>query len=326
MTSIKKPEMRICRLGLVFALATLCGEPTIAGGIGVLGDSYSDEYQFYPPHRSTARNWVEILAETRGLDFGPMSESSRDEPRNAGFAYNWARSNASSSDLIASGQHTGLAAQMARGEVSIAVVFIGGNDVIHALHASSPSSALEGLGRRASKNVTIAVEAILSASPEAKVLLVTVPDVRDLPEFRVPVRDGSLDRAVADAAAAELDVINTEIRKIARSNPRVALLDFARITRISSYLAPETLSIAGHRVDRISPGDSVDHLFLADVRHLGTVGQGVFAKMVVDTLNTKLGTKIPPLIDREIITFAERVNSSIAASEPIAQKTNAQGQ
>jgi len=25
-------------------------------GIGVLGDSYSDEYQFYPPDRSTARN------------------------------------------------------------------------------------------------------------------------------------------------------------------------------------------------------------------------------------------------------------------------------
>ena len=40
------------------------------GGIGVLGDSYSDEYQFYPPHRSTARNWVEILAATRGVDFG----------------------------------------------------------------------------------------------------------------------------------------------------------------------------------------------------------------------------------------------------------------
>ena len=40
------------------------------GGIGVLGDSYSDEYQFYPPDRRTARNWVEILAATRGLDFG----------------------------------------------------------------------------------------------------------------------------------------------------------------------------------------------------------------------------------------------------------------
>src|SRR4051812_47403442 len=43
------------------------------GGIGVLGDSYSDEYRFYPPDRSAARNWVEILAEHRGLDFGPYA-------------------------------------------------------------------------------------------------------------------------------------------------------------------------------------------------------------------------------------------------------------
>src|SRR3954471_836879 len=58
------------------------------GGIGVLGDSYSDEYQFYPPHRSTARNWVEILAATRGLNSGRFSTQSRGEPRNQGYEYN----------------------------------------------------------------------------------------------------------------------------------------------------------------------------------------------------------------------------------------------
>ena len=52
---------------------TGCGTREWRGGIGVLGDSYSDEYQFYPPHRSTARNWVEILAATRGLNFGRFS-------------------------------------------------------------------------------------------------------------------------------------------------------------------------------------------------------------------------------------------------------------
>src|SRR3954454_21544701 len=82
------------------------------GGIGVLGDSYSDEYQFYPPHRSAGRNWVEILAATRGLNFGTFSTASRGEPRNQGFAYNWARSEATTDDLIAAGQHTGLAQQV----------------------------------------------------------------------------------------------------------------------------------------------------------------------------------------------------------------------
>src|SRR5436190_15393570 len=96
--------------------AALAGPP---GGIGVLGDSYSDEYQFYPPDRSTARNWVEILAATRGLDFGRFSTTSRGEPRNAGYAFNWARSDATTDDLIAGGQHTGLAAQVKRGDVQV---------------------------------------------------------------------------------------------------------------------------------------------------------------------------------------------------------------
>src|SRR3954451_15363333 len=100
------------------------------GGIGVLGDSYSDEYQFYPPDRSTARNWVEILAATRGLDFGAFTRRSRGEPRNQGFAYNWARSDAATDDMIRSGQHTGLAAQVASGEVKLVCMIIGGNDFI----------------------------------------------------------------------------------------------------------------------------------------------------------------------------------------------------
>src|SRR3954466_10179274 len=86
------------------------------GGIGVLGDSYSDEYQFYPPDRTTARNWVEILSELRGLDFGPFSTTSRGEPRNQGFAYNWARSDATTDDMIAGGQLAGLSSQVAEGK------------------------------------------------------------------------------------------------------------------------------------------------------------------------------------------------------------------
>src|SRR5215831_19716891 len=126
---------------LLLPLALLLAPPATAragtlGGIGVLGDSYSDEYQFYPPHRSTARNWVEILATTRGLNFGRFSTASRGEPRNQGYEYNWARSDATTDDLIATGQHTGLAAQVARGEVSVVVIFIGGNDFIYALAAN----------------------------------------------------------------------------------------------------------------------------------------------------------------------------------------------
>src|SRR3954453_2263910 len=146
------------------------------GGIGVLGDSYSDEYQFYSPHRSTARNWVEILAATRGLNFGRFSTRSRGEPRNQGYEYNWARSDATTDDLIATGQHTGLATQVARGEVNLVVVFIGGNDFINAMKTRDPAAALQQVGPRAEANLELAVATILEAHPDVKVVIITVPN------------------------------------------------------------------------------------------------------------------------------------------------------
>src|SRR3954447_6027774 len=84
-------------------------------GIGVLGDSYSDEYQFYAPDRSTAENWVEQLAADSNANLGGFSTSDPAGPRNAGFEYNWATSAATSSDMIAGGQLSGAAAQAASG-------------------------------------------------------------------------------------------------------------------------------------------------------------------------------------------------------------------
>ena len=169
------------------------------GGIGVLGDSYSDEYQFYPPDRTTARNWVEILSAMRGLNFGPMSPASRGEPRNQGFAYNWARSDATTEDLIATGQHTGLAGQVARGEVKVVVMFIGGNDFIHALQSPDPGANLDDVLARASRNFCGAFETILSANSEVKLVVATLPDLRTLPEFAGPIREGRLSSSLATA-------------------------------------------------------------------------------------------------------------------------------
>src|SRR5262249_51174168 len=100
--------------------------------IGALGDSYTDEYRFYPPDQSRARNWVEILSATRGLDFGAFSTRSRGEPRIQGFAFNWARYDATSSDMVRN-QLPGLTSQVASGRVKYAGVFIGGNDFLYFL-------------------------------------------------------------------------------------------------------------------------------------------------------------------------------------------------
>ena len=82
--------------------------------MGVMGDSLSDEYRFYPPDRSQARNWVELLGAKRIVNFGAFSMGSRGEPRNAGFADNWARSDATTSDMLGN-QVPGLLGQVRSG-------------------------------------------------------------------------------------------------------------------------------------------------------------------------------------------------------------------
>jgi phospholipase/lecithinase/hemolysin len=291
----------------VFTLALLAPMATAdagwRGGIGVLGDSYSDEYQFYAPHRSTARNWVEILAVTRGLNFGPFTTSSRGEPRNQGYAYNWARSDATTADLIATGQHTGVAAQVARGEVDLVVVFIGGNDFINAMKAPDPVAAFEDVGPRAEANLRRAAETILTARPDVKLVVVTVPDIRDLPEFREPLRAGRLPLAHA-AATAAIRRYNARIKALAAREARLTVLDLDWVTRVAGRIDPECVRVAGRRIVRSHSSNDPDHLFLADVRHPGTVGQGLFAILLVATINAKFNARVPLLSEGEILEFA----------------------
>lgn len=273
-------------------------------GIGVLGDSYCDEYQFYPPDRSTARNWVEILAATRSLNFGRFTTDSRGEPRNQGYEYNWARSDATTDDLIRTGQHTGLAAQVARGEVQVVYVSIGGNDFIGAMKAADPLPALEEVLPRAIENYREAVETVLAAHSDARLILATLPDIRYLPEFAGPIRSGQIPAHVADRFTAAMKQFNDRIRTITASNPRVALIDFDLTAKLANLIDQSTICIAGVRLDREQPRNDLGHFFLADSRHPGTLGQGLIAQVFIETLNTRFDAGIQPLTNDELVRFA----------------------
>lgn len=276
-------------------------------GIGVMGDSYSDEYQFYTPHRNTARNWVEILAETRGLNFGRLSLVSRGEPRNQGYEYNWARSDATTESLIATGQHTGLAAQVARGDVSIVFVFIGGNDFINATRGPDPAAAAREVLPRAMGHFRTAVETVRNASPNLRLVLSTLPDIRDLPEFAAPIRDGRLSRDVADTFTDAMRKYNAHVRAIAGSDPRTALMDFERMVLVANLFRHRAVRVAGLQLDREVGADDVGHFFLADDRHPGTLANGMVAILAVETLKTRFGLKIAPLRDVEVVEYARRL-------------------
>jgi hypothetical protein len=281
----------------------------LQGGIGVLGDSYSDEYQFYSPDRSKARNWVEILAETRKFNFGEFTTKSREEPRNQGYAYNWARSEATTDDMIAAGQHTGLAAQVARGEVGLAVVFIGGNDFIAALKSSDPPAAAREVTPRAIRNVREAVHTLLNASRDVRVVVATVPDVRDLPEFAVALGNGQLSRAWADSVTVATRRFNSAVRAMVVGEPRIAVADLDLYARVANLVSADAITFGGRRIDRSAIGNGPECVFLADRRHAGTVGQGMLARILVDTINARFGAGIEALSDREILEFAQSAST-----------------
>jgi len=286
---------------MVFAGAARAG---VVDGIGVIGDSYSDEYQFYPVDRTSARNWVEILAEARGLNFGKFSTGGRGEPRNQGYEFNWARSGATTDDVIAGGQHTGLAAQAARGEVTLACVFVGGNDFIFAMKSPDPAEALREVLPRALRNYRTIVDTVLNASPDVKVVLTTLPDVRDLPELAERIRTGALPQTVADAYTAAIEKFNAQIHSIGLRERRVAVMDLALAMSVANRLSREWVFVAGQRIDLRIPGNGPRHAFLADGRHLGTLGQGMLARLFIVTVNLRFKAGLAPLKDRDLLALA----------------------
>jgi GDSL-like Lipase/Acylhydrolase len=269
--------------------------------IGVMGDSYSDEYEFYPPDRSRARSWVEILARARGLNFGAFATESRGEPRNQGFAHNWARSDADTTDLIRDGQHLGLAGQVARGEVGVVVIFIGGNDFIHALASEDRSGVADQILQRAIRNLDLAVKTVLDASPTVQVFVATVPDILELPMFAAPIRSGHLSPSVVTAYSKAISRYNWHIRQETLTNPRIALVDLSLATRLAPRPDGTHAVLLGRRLDWIRPANDLDHAFLADARHISTLVQGMLANYVINALNARLHARIKPLSLGEIL-------------------------
>lgn len=274
-------------------------------GIGVIGDSYSDEYQLHTGACKVARNWVEILAELRGLNFGEFSATSRDEPRREGFAHNWARADATTTQAIETGQHTGLAAQAADGQVQVALIFIGGNDFLNALLSSHPMPQIEQALENTTTNLDLIVDTLKQASPRLLIMLVTVPDVRNLPEIADLLRQGRLSETMAQACSEAISKYNAHIRSLSRSDPQLLLIDVDLTSKLLLGIGADSIPFGDGRLDVAHPGNDSKHVFLADGRHLGTLAQGMFAQMFLECLRAGLDAPIASLTPEEVKRFAD---------------------
>jgi hypothetical protein len=281
--------------------------------VGALGDSYTDEYRFYPPDRSLARNWVEILAATKRVSFGPFTTTSRGEPRDQGFAFNWARSDATSVDMVAN-QLPGLTAQVASGQVAYAWIFVGGNDFLYFLRgvhdgsipASSAQATLDQVEARAEANLGQAVDGVLAASPTVRVVVGTLPDVAALPIVQQAA--APQEQAIVAATSQAIRKYNAAIQRRAGGDPRIAVVDLA-LSTAELGLVSGPVPYGGTAIDVRTPGDDYHHFFLADRIHIGTVAQGIIADSFVSAVDGRFGAHIAPLSPRQIVAFARRAQA-----------------
>lgn len=286
-----------------------------APSMGALGDSLSDEYRFYPPDRSQARNWVELLGAKRILNFGPFSLRSRGEPRNAGFAQDWAQSQATSADMVAN-QLPGLLSQVRSGQVGLVSVIVGDNDFGHFLEsapalASDPQALmgrLEQVTASAEMNLDATVNAVLGANPNVKVVVGTIFDISQTPAVQsLAGAFGAQGQQLLQATSEAIGAYNAHVRAVAASNPRVALADLEAVDAAITAQAAQsggTLTYRGFTLQVATPGDAPNHLLLADGYHPGTVGQGLMADTIVSALDQTFNLPIRSLSLDQIIHLA----------------------
>jgi len=266
-----------------------------------MGSSTTDEYEFSSLH-PTARNWVEMLATTHNWNFGSFTTDSRGEPRNQGYEYNWARVGATTGGLLTEGQDTGLAAQVASGNVTLAFLWIGTNDFRNVLNATVPPASLPPtVVPNAVANFTTALNTVLAADPNVKIVVATTYDEADLPYVRKRLGSGQLSQDLVNQVSSGIQDYNAQITAIANTNPHIAVTDLFGL--LGGIMAADQFSFAGLPMDRINSNAQPDHFYVDDF-HPGTIGQGLIANAFVDTIDAQFGADAPRLTDAEILGVA----------------------
>ena len=282
-------------------ISVLSARADLLHGIGAVGSSTTDEYQFSSLH-PTARSWVEILATTHGWNFGSFTTISRGEPRNQGYEYNWARVGATTGGLLTQGQHTGLAAQVASGNVTLASLWIGTNDFRNVLNAPVPPASFSStIVPNAVANFTTALNTVLATDPNVRMVVATTYDEAVLPYVRKRLEAGQLSQALVDQVSLGIEDYNAQITAIANADQRVAVTDLFGL--FEEIMAPDQFSFGGLPMDRINSDAQPDHFYVDDL-HPGTIGQGLIANAFIDSINTRFGADVPRLSNREILGVA----------------------
>jgi phospholipase/lecithinase/hemolysin len=318
--------------------------PAWSLNMGAVGDSLTDEYLGYPAPITAgvtdfaARNWVQILAETRGaqLNFGALSldQNERGEPRSKGYEYNWARAGATATTpgLLGSfglpdftplaQQVAGLRPTVQAGTVDVVFSGIGSNDFLvrNGIFGNLPAKPLSGPDYDAWENNLI--NSIftplddLHAAGADHILIGLIPGTADSGSNGNAALRAAIDHAngrlIEGAAERGYRIVdwfgwqNDPNRVDALGNLLVGDLIIHPDAASAADLVPAGTPGAGacNSQGMCAGPTHALHRTVEDGIHPNTIVQGLMANEILAALNAELGENIPLLTDNELIALS----------------------
>lgn len=322
--------------------------------IGVIGDSLSDEYQgavsFLP-----GQTWTEQTQADARISMGANEDdpSVRGEPRNDGFALNWARFGQAALTLqwsspevkdnpnVPASQKTdprlqtigqfdaqiqGLGAQIAAGEVDVALVWIGHNDLFirQFIGYEQDGGQQAFFGALITKIVTAAatLRAYASADPQdikAKVAIIGLAGAAS-------ALNPALSQAAAGAGITFIDPFNTAVSAIVSEQATTGSYDVAgtdllpftivftptfqatpKIASLSDLAFPGTgpcgFNPATNSIGCATPAYAEPFVHYDGV-HPNTLYMGVVGNQIVTDVNTEFGFAMQTISEAQLLDTA----------------------
>jgi lysophospholipase L1-like esterase len=305
--------------------------------IAALGDSITDEYQFYAPYRTGAENWSEILATARAsqITFGDFSTNTRGETRNQGYAQDWARSGATAQGPDVSGANTTFVQQYQGGfapglpglltqpggvsNIDVVNILIGGNDYMRALENAAKNPTPENFATQfllANAGIESAVETVVpllqSANPNLHVIIDATPNISLTPVLKtvisiLPPNDQTLITAAITAFAESL---GKDLQTFAQNTPKTGFVDVDDL--FQNFVANPVIN--GVYVNPNVGGPLATDLFVGDGFHPGTVAQALLANAIIGQIDKFFPNAVTPLSNQEIVNIAN-------AAQPVTTAT-----
>jgi lysophospholipase L1-like esterase len=302
-------------------LAALTVVPSITafgglGKLGAMGDSLTDEY-WDSGVATYASNWVSILVQFRGIDMGPTAAqagtNSWGTPRNQGYEFNWALSGATSADLLAEGQDTGLAAQASSDGVSNAVLDIGANDFNPAesdayeemYFGELTPSGIQSYVSQTVSNIETALVTVQAAG--ILVVLGTIPDPGITPAVDEYFPSAINRQIVSDA----IQNANSGLKNLAQKY-QVPLMDwyglqsavFGSNENLRSTFLVGNVAINLRGSDPGPPHWAPTNAYVSDGFHPNTVFQELLANLVLQAFDSSRNDNVPLFSEQEILNQA----------------------